>query len=53
MFSIGQKGDTDNDKKKQNLQQQADDRLEKTLGLKDDKRDVKREREQFSVSLRK
>ena len=35
------------------MQQKAEDRLEETLGIKDSKRDAKREREEFAVSLRK
>ena len=55
MFSLGTKAEEPNkkDKSENKTDQQANERLENTLGLKATKGDQKRERENYAVNLRK
>ncbi len=55
MFSIGQKAEKidKKDKAESKTEQQANERLENTLGLKATKGDQKRDRDNYAVNLRK
>ena len=53
IFSIGKKADENMDKDKKKAFHKGEDRLAETLAIRDDKKDAKRERDNYAVNLRK
>ena len=53
IFSIGQKAEESNAQDRKKAIHKGEDRLAETLAIRDDKKDAKRERDNYAVNLRK